>query len=122
MPLQHFQRFDLSKATDYFATILLQRSEAKNTPKNVRLNFQGSNAQPAGHESDTLTTEPTGREKLSVGLAYILYIYLEQVKLPLSLACIFVPQHRGLHSFCPVYLFACLSVFLSVCLQKKLWN
>ena len=44
----------LSKA--YFSHMLLQRWEAKIHRKEIRLN-QGSNSQPPGRKSDTLTTE-----------------------------------------------------------------
>ena len=46
--------FFLSKATDYFSHMLLQRWEAKIRRKKSRLN-RGSNSQPAGNESGTLT-------------------------------------------------------------------
>ena len=47
-----------SKAIDYFSYMLQQGLEAKKyAGKKVRLNL-GSNSQPPGHESDTLTTEP----------------------------------------------------------------
>ena len=43
----------LSKATDYFSHMLLERSEAKIRQKE-------KSPQPLGHESDTLTTEQPG--------------------------------------------------------------
>ena len=49
----------LSKATDYFSHMLLQRSEEKKRQKEVHLNRE-SKLQPSGRESDTLTTEPPG--------------------------------------------------------------
>ena len=45
----------LSKATDYFS----HASAEVRGKKKSRLN-RGSNSQPPGHESDTLTTEPPG--------------------------------------------------------------
>ena len=48
----------LTKATDYFSHMLLQRR--KYAGKKVCLNW-GSNSQPPGHEFDTLTTEPPGQ-------------------------------------------------------------
>ena len=50
----------LSKATDYFSHMFLQSWEAKYAGKKVRLN-RGSNSQPPGHRSDTLTSEPPVR-------------------------------------------------------------
>ena len=47
----------LSKATNYFPHMLLQRWEVKIVWKKVRLK-QGLNSQPLGHESDMLITEP----------------------------------------------------------------
>ena len=47
----------LSKPTDYFSCRGERRKYAGNKS---RLN-RGSNSQPPGHESDTLTTEPPGR-------------------------------------------------------------
>ena len=51
------------KPTTTFFHMLLQRWEAKYAGKKSLLN-RGSNSQPPGHESDALTTEPTGRVKL----------------------------------------------------------
>ena len=48
----------LYKATDYFSHMLLQRWDAG---KKVHLNRR-SNSQSTGHESDTLNTEPPGRD------------------------------------------------------------
>ena len=47
----------LSKATDYFSHMLLQKWKMKIHRKKVHLH-QRSNSQPSGHESDTLTIEP----------------------------------------------------------------
>ena len=49
----------LSKATDDFSHMLLQRWEAKIRRKE-NLPQPGLNSQPPGHEFDTLTTEPPG--------------------------------------------------------------
>ena len=43
-----------------FLTCFCRGERRKYAGKNVRLN-RGSNSQPPGHESDTLTTEPPGR-------------------------------------------------------------
>ena len=43
-----------------FLTCFCRGDTRKYAQKKVRLN-RGSNTQPSGHESDTLTTEPTGR-------------------------------------------------------------
>ena len=43
-----------------FLTCFSRRKWRKYTGKKFRLNL-GSNSQPSGHESDTLTTEPPGR-------------------------------------------------------------
>ena len=43
-----------------FSHMLLQRERQKYAIKKSHLN-RGSNSQPPGHESDTLTTEPSGR-------------------------------------------------------------
>ena len=48
------------KPTTTFLTCLCRNERRKNAGKKVRLN-RGSNSQPPGHESDTLTTEPLGR-------------------------------------------------------------
>ena len=43
-----------------FLTCFCRGERRKHARKKSRLN-QGSNSQPPGHESDTLTTEPPGR-------------------------------------------------------------
>ena len=43
-----------------FLTCFCRGERQKHGGKKVRLN-QGSNSQPSGHESDTLTNEPPGR-------------------------------------------------------------
>ena len=48
-----------------FLTCLCRGERRKYTGKKSRLN-QGSNSQPPGHESDTLTTEPPGRRLISL--------------------------------------------------------
>ena len=49
-----------------FLTCFCRGERQKNARKKVRLN-RGSNSQPPGQESDTLTTEPPGRDTLSAG-------------------------------------------------------
>ena len=50
-----------------FLTCLCRGEKRKYAEKKVRLNW-GSNSQPPGHESDTLTTEPAGRAHILVRL------------------------------------------------------
>ena len=59
----------LSKATNYFSHMLLQRWDTKYAGKKSRLNW-ASNSQPPGHESDMLNTKPPGRGPLQ-GKAFI---------------------------------------------------
>ena len=54
------------KSPTTFLTGLCRGDSPKYTGKKVCLN-QGSNSQPPGHESDTLTTEPTRRGKFGTG-------------------------------------------------------
>ena len=48
-----------------FLTCFCRGERRKNAGKKAHLN-RGSNSQPPGHESDTLTTEPTWRGRLVV--------------------------------------------------------
>ena len=50
----------LRKPPTTFITCFFRDERRKHAGKKVRLN-RGSNSQPPGHESDTLTTEPPGR-------------------------------------------------------------
>ena len=50
----------LPKPPTTFLTYFCRGERQKYAGKKSRLN-QGSNSQPTGHESDTLTTEPPGR-------------------------------------------------------------
>ena len=50
----------LPKPQTTFLTCLCRGERQKYARKKSRLN-RGSNSQPPGHESDTLTTEPPGR-------------------------------------------------------------
>ena len=81
-----------------FLTCFCRGERRKYARKKSRLN-RGSNSQPPGHESDTLTTEPPGRGQKDVGSfissfqrkergngLYIDYVArLSSFKLPLSL-------------------------------------
>ena len=51
--------------------LLFSHASAKYAGKKSRLN-RGSNSQPPGHESDTLTTEPSGRGTLKSDKSIIL--------------------------------------------------
>ena len=51
-----------STSTTFLSTCFCRGERRKYTGKKSRLN-RGSNSQPPGHESDTLTTEPPGRGK-----------------------------------------------------------
>ena len=51
----------LSKATDYFFHMLFRGERQNYAGKKSRLN-RATNSQPPGHQSDTLTTEPSGRD------------------------------------------------------------
>ena len=55
-----------------FLTCFCRGERRKYARKKSRLN-QGSNSQAPGHESDTLTTEPSGREK------FFLFFFKEKV-------------------------------------------
>ena len=57
-----------------FLTCFFRGEKRKYAGKKSRLN-RGSNSQPPGHESDTLTTEPPGRgvENIVVKGEYVLY-------------------------------------------------
>ena len=56
-----------------FLTCFCRGERRKYARKKSHLN-QGSNSQPPGHESDTLTTEPPGRGKSSNSLKPLSYI------------------------------------------------
>ena len=62
-----------SKPPTTFLTCFSRGERRKNAGKKSRLN-RGSNSQPPGHESDTLTTEPPGRGLAQVSLKRILQI------------------------------------------------
>ena len=51
----------LSKATDYFFFTCFCRGERRKYAGKKSCLNRGSNSQPPGHDSDTLTTEPSGR-------------------------------------------------------------
>ena len=57
-----------------FLTFFCRGERQKYAGKKSRLN-RGSNSQPPGHESDTLTTEPTGR-----GLPHMIVSVLEKLE------------------------------------------
>ena len=59
-----------------FLTCFCRGERRKYAGKKSRLN-RGSNSQPPGHESDTLTTEPPGRGSLNVDLENK-YVYLQK--------------------------------------------
>ena len=50
-----------------FRTCFCRGERRRYAGKKSRLN-QGSNSQPPGHESDTLTTEPNGRGEINRGI------------------------------------------------------
>ena len=60
----------IAKPPTTFLTCFCRGERRKYAGKKVRLN-RGSNSQPPGHESDTLTTEPPGR-----GLPYVQILLL----------------------------------------------
>ena len=60
------------KPLSTFLTCFCRGERRKYAGKKVCLN-RGSNSQPPGHESDTLTTEPTGRGKQSHYQQYLLH-------------------------------------------------
>ena len=73
----------LPKPQTTFLTCFCRDERRKLTEKKSCLNW-GSNSQPPGHESDTLTIEPPGRSKFYMGL------YMENLpNLP-------VPSHKSL--------------------------
>ena len=62
------------KPSTTFLTFFCRGERRKYAGKKSRLN-RGSNSQPPGHESDTLTTEPTGR-----GLLHMIVSVLEKLE------------------------------------------
>ena len=62
-----------------FLTCFCRGERQKYAGKKVRLK-QGSNAQPRGHESDTLTTEPPVQGKQMFEIAYLIVMENKQVK------------------------------------------
>ena len=57
-----------------FLTCFCKGERRKYATKKSRL-IRGSNSQPPGHESDTLTTEPPGRGVRKGGIAFYIYIF-----------------------------------------------
>ena len=87
-----------------FLTCFCRGERQKYAGKKVRLN-RGSNSQPPGHESDTLTTEPPGRG---------IYFKVRSIKFYLNRKLMTDPIYFDCNVYCYVHTQLLLALYMCV--------